>query len=469
MISKFIKTIHNHYLKFFKIFYFLRYLFPIFLLAIILYISIPKFFNYENKEIEIKNFLSKNYQLNLNKFSSITYKIFPLPNIYLENVDFTFKNKSNYFNSKKMYIFLNISNIYNRDKFISEKMIIRDNEMNLKASNLDYLIDLLDKIKPKLVIKNLDLNITKNNESILNIKNITFKNYGFKKNRVQGEVFEKKFKIKVNKNNKEVKFKIIDTGISANFKFNEKKKNKSITGTSKINILNNYLKLNYLVNKNQIIIDRSKFRNKDLLVTFQTLIKLNPFFEMNSNIKIDKINDNLFYKLNLEKILEKKDIIKKLNSKNKIEYKEKKILQFNLINQYNSELYIENGRMNELSSIRIPGAKVNCQNEIMLTEDYPRLYFKCNFNLVNNNKFNKFFAISKKLDDRPFNLSVKGSLNILRKKINFENLSINDFKYDANEEDKIFFKKSFEEILFSEGFFNIFKTKKIKYFLNEIF
>ena len=56
MFNKFYKTIHNHYSKFFKIFYFLRYLIPMFLVATILYVSIPKFFEYEKKKKGYRRF-----------------------------------------------------------------------------------------------------------------------------------------------------------------------------------------------------------------------------------------------------------------------------------------------------------------------------------------------------------------------------------------------------------------------------
>ena len=53
--------------------------------------------------------------------------------------------------------------------------------------------------------------------------------------------------------------------------------------------------LNYIINKNQIIIDKSKFRNKDLLISFKNLISLKPYFEMNLDAKIERI----MYKISL--------------------------------------------------------------------------------------------------------------------------------------------------------------------------
>ena len=467
MFNKIYKTIHNQYSKFFKIFYFLRYLLPIFLAAIALYISIPKLFDYEKKVKEIENFLSKNYQLTLEGYSSIKYNIFPFPNISLENTNLSFGENSNNLKAKKIFIYLNLDSIYNNN-FSAQRVFINDNQMILEIKDVAQVFDFIQNINLKLKIKNLDLDLTTQNNSILKLKNINFSNYGFKKDKYIGTVFDKKFEIYANKEKGDLKFKILKTGISANLKFSDFKKDDSITGTSKINILNNYLKFNYLINKDKIILKKSKFRNKDLSLSFQNLITLTPYFEMNSDIKIDKINNQLFGKLNLNEILIHKNIIKKLNGIYRVKYKEKKILQYNLIKEYESLIYLENGRMNEKSVIKFHGAAADCINEVTLIEEFPRLYFKCQLKINNIKEFNKHFSISKKLRDNFLNLYFKGSINIFKNKINFEKIDISEIKYQANEEDKNFFKKNFEDILLSEGIFNIFKTQKIKYFINEI-
>ena len=438
-----------------------------FLVATILYVSIPKFFEYEKKRRDITDFLLLNYQLELNSYSSIRYNIFPTPNVSLENVNLTLKEDSNNLNVDKLNIYINFSDIY-KNNFTAKRIFINKNKMAVELDNIENLFYFLQKIKLQLVVKDLDLNLIKDNKPVLEIKNINFSNYGFKKDKFKGMIFDKKFEVLLNKEKKDLKFKILKTGISAKFKLNEYKKRQSMTGTSKINILNNYLKLDYLVKKDQLIIKKSKFRNKDLSLSFQNLIKLNPYFEMNLDIKIEKINDKLFDKLSLEKVLTQKDIIKKLNSTNKIEYKEKKILQHSLIKEYNSQIYLQNGRLNEQNEIKLSGALTSCINETTLLEQPPRFYFQCNLKIDNFKKFNKYFSISNKLNNKSLNIFFKGSINILRKKVNFEKININETKYIANEEDKIFFKKKFEDILLIDGLFGIFKTQNIKYFIKEI-
>ena len=112
-----------------------------------------------------------------------------------------------------------------------------------------------------------------------------------------------------------------------------------------------------------------------------------------------------------------------------------------MIKEYSSKIYLENGRINELNNIKFFGAKANCENEVTLIDDPPRFYFKCNLSVINLKEFNKYFSISKKLNNKQLNFYFEGSINIYRNKINFEKISVNDLGYIANDEDKIFSRK----------------------------
>ena len=62
---------------------------------------------------------------------------------------------------------------------------------------------------------------------------------------------------------------------------------------------------------------------------------------------------------------------------------------------------------------------------------------------------------------------MKGSINILNKKINFKKILVNE-DYEASNEDLKYFKVIFENIFFDKGFTNILNVKKIKEFISEI-
>ena len=117
-----------------------------------------------------------------------------------------------------------------------------------------------------------------------------------------------------------------------------------IAGTSEISLLRNILKFDFTLNSKEINISNSNFRNQDLSFSLDGLIKFKPFFSTNTNIVINKINKDLIEKVNLDKILESKEIIKKINSEININYKNKKYF-VNFINLFSSNLNLAYGRL----------------------------------------------------------------------------------------------------------------------------
>ena len=53
----------------------------------------------------------------------------------------------------------------------------------------------------------------------MNLKSINFKNYGFKRDIIDGEIFDRGFKIKFSDKYKNLKFKLLDAGVSAEVDF----------------------------------------------------------------------------------------------------------------------------------------------------------------------------------------------------------------------------------------------------------
>ena len=467
MINKSFKSIHNKYSKFFNFFFFLRYVFGIFLIAIVSFISIPKFFDYEKKQGIIKEYLANYYNLELNNYSSIKFKVFPLPNLTIKDVNLKVNNQPIFLSTKKLNIYLKLKNIYKYDDFIAKKILLNDNKLILDIDKTKDLLNYFTKIKYKLDIQKLNLNLIRKENSIVLVKKVNYSNYGFKRNKINGEIFGKKFQAYLDDDNENLKFKILQTGIKANFNFDEVNKSGSISGSTKINVLNNYLKSNFLIGNDQVQIIKATLRNKDLSIFFDSLVKFKPFFEINSDININKVDKKLINSLSLEKILKNTEILKKFNSNNKVTYNKKRSYN-SLINSHFSELNLAHGRLVFLNKTSISGGIINCKGDSLLVEEYPRLNFNCFFDLKNKKKFLKKFSISKNLDKNSLNINVAGSLNLLNRKINFIKISIDKKDYIANKEDLKYFKETFENILFDENFFDIFRKDKIKEFILEV-
>ena len=97
MLNKFFKRIHNTNSRFLKFIFFLRYLVAVFFVAISLFLIIPTFFDFKKKEEIIKNYLLKEYNLEISEYSNIKYTALPLPRLELKRVQINLeedKNKS---------------------------------------------------------------------------------------------------------------------------------------------------------------------------------------------------------------------------------------------------------------------------------------------------------------------------------------------------------------------------------------
>ena len=101
-----------------------------------------------------------------------------------------------------------------------------------------------------------------------------------------------------------------------------------------------------------------------------------------------------------------------------------------------------------------------------LYKEFPILFFDCSIMSKDKKNFLKIFSIKYKNKNELFKLKVKGNINVLNKKINFKNISMNQ-NYEASKEDLNYYKQSFENIIFDKNLLGILNLKKIKKFISE--
>ena len=461
MLNKFFKTIHNKYSRLFKFIFFLRYLFATFLLSIFLFLIIPIFLNHEKKAEIIKNSLLKNYDFEINDYENIKYKAFPFPRLEFKKTQIKFLKSEANFDVNYLKVYPKIFSIYNPNHFEANKIIFKENDVNLKTSKFFTFIEQLSKQRKKISFNGLTLKIVKDNKLVIKLENIFFSNFGYKKNSIEGRIFEKNFEAKLKDNLQFIEFKLLNSGITTNLELNKKTK----TGTFKSKILNTNLKFDFEYDNERLKIFNSYFRSKNLSFDNETLITLKPFFEIETNFELEEFNSEMLKKINFAKLLEIKNTIKKINSKNTIIYKPKKFSK-SFINDLNLKLDLANGRLNYEKDFKIEKNFFKCKGDLNLSEEYPLLYFDCSAIIKDKKKLLKKFLVNIKSNDEVTGLKVKGNLNILNKKINFEQISLNEKKFPK--EDLKYFKNSFENILFNKSFLEIFEIKKIKNYILEV-
>jgi hypothetical protein len=466
MINKFYKRIHNKYSSFFKFIFFIRYLFAIFFIATALFLIIPNFFNYEKKTQFIKSHLIEQYDYEILKYGKIEFKTLPFPRLEFKNVLINLASSPIKLNVKNLKIYPKFFSIYNYENFQSNKIVLKDNNIISDRSDLEFLINYLFSQKKKLLFNNLELKIRDENKSIISLKNIQFANYGYNKNLIKGEVFSKKFKIKKTNDLKNIKFELTNLGISANINLDDKIKKDFISGVLKSKILNTNLKFNFNFDDKKINIYNSYFRSKNISFNNDSVVTIDPFLDIDSRIKIENINAEIFKKINVNKLLDSKNILKKINSKNEINFIAKKFSR-DLIDELKLKIDLAYGRINYLKVFSISDHLFRCEGNINLLLEYPLLIFDCSIRSDDKKDFLKEFSIKTKDKTTILQLNVKGNLNILNKKINFKEILMND-NYEASKEDLRYFKDTFENIVFDKSFLEIFNLKKINKFILEI-
>ena len=461
MLNKFFKTIHIKYSRLFKFIFFLRYLFATFFVSFFLFLIVPIFLNHEKKVDLIKNSLIENYDYEINDYENIKYKAFPLPTFEFKKTQIKFLKSNTNFDVNYLKVYPKIFSIYNQNHFKTNKIILKENVGNLKTFNFYTFIEQLSKQRKKVSFNDLNIKIINNDKLIVRLENIFFSNFGYKKNFIEGKIFGEKFEAKLEDGLEFIEFKLLNSGINTNLELNKKTKK----GTFKSKILNTNLKFDFEYDNERLKIFNSYFRSKYLSFDNETLITLRPFFEIETNFELEEFNRKILKKINFVELLEIKKIIKKINSKNTIIFKSKKFPK-NLITDLNLKVDLANGILNYEKDFLIEKNLFKCKGDLNLSEEYPLLYFDCSAIIKDKKRLFKKFLVNIKSSDEVSGLKVKGNLNILNKKINFEHIILNEKKFPK--EDLKYFKISFENILFNKRFLEIFEIEKIKNYILEV-
>tara|TARA_B100000941_G_scaffold94278_1_gene65513 strand:- start:359 stop:1636 length:1278 start_codon:yes stop_codon:yes gene_type:complete len=423
------------------------------------------FFDYDDRHVAIKSHLEKNYSFEIIKTGSIKFYPFPLAKLELNDVVTRFNSSEVDLVTKKLIIYPKLITLYNFKNFDSKKIKLIKNSFSTDFFRLKDLYKYFLNVEKKIQIRNLNLLIRNSDNTLFKLNNVSFSNYGYKQNTIEGEVFGKEFKINLKNNPKKIDFKLLETGISIFLNFSDYNRNKTI-GNIKGKILKAKIKSDFIYNQELIRVKKFYFREKNLSFNSEGVILLKPFLEINLKTQIVHLNNKLLKNINLESVLNFKDIIKKINSNIDFTFKRKKFSR-SVIDNLNMKINLAYGRLNIQKIFVISESQLKCKSETNLLEEYPVVIFDCSLSSQDKKKLLKNFDIKYKSKNEPLNLDVKGNLNILNNKINFELIKINK-DYTATKEDLNFFKNSFENILFDQNFVNIFDLLKIKSFIDEV-
>lgn len=466
MINRIYKIINSKFSRFFKFVFFIRYLIVIFFVSVVLFLIIPCFFDYKKKEEIIKLNLIESYSLEIQKIDHINYKFFPSPHLILGNVNGNLYSDETNLKTQRLILYPKLFSIYNYKNFDLRKIKFKNSKLELDSRKSNLFTKNLINLRRKFYFKDLNLLITNKKDQVINFKKINISNYGYKKNKIQGEVFNRKFKIKLKDDLSNINFKLLNTGISANLNLFDKQQSNGFIGEIRGKILKSNFKFNFIYDLKKFEINNFFFRGKNLSLDSDGSLNLKPYFAVNLKSKIKDVNPKIFLDINIEQLLNYKDFIKRLNIKNEIIYNSKKFNR-NLVDEVYLSSDLSFGRLNIIKRFSVAQSNIYCKSEINLLDTFPVLYYKCNIDSSSKKELLKKVGINYKNKNESLDLNFIGNLNILNNKVNFDSITMNN-NYNAPEEDLNYFKDMFENIVLDKKFRDIFELQKIRSFIEEI-
>ena len=451
MIKKIIKSI-----------LFLRYLFIIFILSVIIFLITPKFFDYSKKESFIKKTLKENYSISLKNYSNISYHIFPIPNLEISGANLKFGKDTSEVNVEKLSLRLDFKQIYQIKLFNTKKILIEKGNFKVDTKNFKLFLEDINNLNHYIKVINSAIIIQDKKNKVTSIENLNFNNQNGSLI-FEGKIFNKKFKSKfyngkLNIDIPEIGFKNIV--IFSNYSID------GIIGEVKSKILNNNLNFKFKKEKDFEIFN-SFFVNRFIKTSFDGILKINPYFNFDVIANIQKFDLTNFIKdRNISKKIDNfSNVNKKLNGKIKIFYKSKKY-NYKIIKDADITLFFENGDIIfEESILNFEGGSAIFFGNISDIDGYTKLKFNLSGKFEDVRKFLKKFKIDYKKQNNNMDLNISGSLNIISKKINFNHIKINNTI--TSKEDQKYYKDLFESLV-NNKLSNILNYKTIREGLFEI-
>ncbi len=154
----------------------LAYLFIFFIFVALVYLALPKFYNYDKSNLE--KIACKEFKVKCSIKGEIQYIFFPSPRIKFEDLvieDITNKRKliAKIHSVEKI---LSIYNLYNKKKFNFIKTKFNNSKINIDLNNFSQYKKLIfreNNFNP-IIFKGGDINFIEDEKKIASIKNINF-------------------------------------------------------------------------------------------------------------------------------------------------------------------------------------------------------------------------------------------------------------------------------------------------------
>ena len=465
--TKFLKTINIKKYKYLP-FYFLVFI----IISLLIYISIPKFYNYN--DLQLTNKVCNNYKLICLSAENPQYTIFPTPRILIKNVKIYESNNSKILlaDIKKTELILPLKNLLKKQNVSFKKIKLNRGKFNLnlkKIKTYKKFLTKLDKLIP-VKISQGQINFFDGKKNIMSIQNITLKhNPGSKKNKTTLEgnflsdnlymsLLSKKnestiFLLKMKKSNFYSKIELLN---------NEENKGLLKLGKNRFTSIFNY-------NDNEINIKHANITNDFLDGKLSGVINFSPYFDFNLNLDLNSLNFNSLYNVFIKLNETNKENFYQINNKingrlnlfvNKIRSK------YNLVKSLESRLIFKNSNI-LIDQLLLNFGKMGAADIIGIVKtDGKNKNFNFETNVFVDNK--KYFYSKFGIYDKqkvPTSIFASGSFNLINKSMHLKDI-FSDHEFEN--EDINIIEKNFNSVLTADGYESLFSFPNLKNFVKSI-
>ena len=396
------------------------------------YFLMPTMYNKNIIKEEIKNQISKKYNIDVIFNEKIRYGLLPKPHFVSKNSSIV-REKKEIAIVKNLKVFIGINDFFSFNKIIIKDLFFIKTDFNIKKDDLVFFEDLL-KTEPnenKIVLKKSNLFVSGLDDDLLFLNKVIDSKFYYDafnlKNVLisENEIFNIPYKltIKNDKFNKELFIKFKSKKIRLDIENITNYEDKQKKGFLDLLSINKDLLLNYQINDNSL-----NFFTKEKKV-LDGFFDFKPFY-LKANINYEGISTkDLFSNESILIDLVKTDILNNVNLNVNIDLNIKDITNINELNNLKLKLGLEQG------NITFSKSKIMWKNDLQIMlkeglinydEDEISLIGKLVIDAKNINNFYKSFQIKKVYRKEIKEIQLDFIYSFNNNKFKFDNVKIDN-------------------------------------------
>ena len=261
------------------------------------YFLIPTMYDHNIIQSEIKNQISKKYNININFNEDIRYGLLPKPHFQTKNLSII-RNKNEIGSVGNFKIYIDVGNFFSFNKIQIKDLVLKKTAFNIKKDDIEFFEGLL-KTEPnenKIIIKKSDIFFRSNDDELLFLNRIKIGKFYYDSFNLvnvftsKNEIFNipYKFDIENDKFNKNVFFNFNSKKIRLDIENNTSYEESVKEGLINLLFINKDISLDYEIKDNSIIFS-SEDRKK-----LYGFADFKPFY-LETNLSYDGISTKDFF------------------------------------------------------------------------------------------------------------------------------------------------------------------------------